>query len=294
MGANSSPDPASLLIAAGVPAFKCPPGTKMHILNLGTLQADESWILRGANASCLSEMNPVNKRRDLVVLSALIEYPGVGLILFETGCAEDLEVKWPAPLTDVFPRTEYTDDNKLPAAIKAAGYNISDISAVIIGHLHLDHAGGLEHFLDTGIPVYVHEEEFKHACWAVATGADLGVYLGDYLNLDKLNWKTFTDPHFEIFQGITLHHAPGHTPGLCMMQVNLEKDGVFLWTTDQFHVRENYEAGHPHGGLARDHTAWYRSLEMARRLVRIFGARLVFGHDKGVVEALVEEKKFYE
>jgi hypothetical protein len=37
-------------------------------------------------------MNPVNKRRDLVVLSALIEYPGVGLILFETGCAEDLEV----------------------------------------------------------------------------------------------------------------------------------------------------------------------------------------------------------
>lgn len=49
-------------------------------------------IFRGGNASSLSNLNPVNKRRDLVLLSALIEYPGVGLILYETGCAEDLEV----------------------------------------------------------------------------------------------------------------------------------------------------------------------------------------------------------
>lgn len=26
-----------------------------------------------------------------MVLSALIDYPGVGLILFETGCAEDID-----------------------------------------------------------------------------------------------------------------------------------------------------------------------------------------------------------
>lgn len=34
---------ANLLATAGVPAFKCPPGTKMHLLDLGTLQADEGW-----------------------------------------------------------------------------------------------------------------------------------------------------------------------------------------------------------------------------------------------------------
>lgn len=49
-------------------------------------------IFRGGNTSTLSDLNPVNKRRDLVVLSALIEHPHAGLILFETGCAEDLEV----------------------------------------------------------------------------------------------------------------------------------------------------------------------------------------------------------
>lgn len=49
-------------------------------------------IFRGGNTSSLSNLNPVSKRRDLVLLSALIEYPGVGLILYETGCAEDLDV----------------------------------------------------------------------------------------------------------------------------------------------------------------------------------------------------------
>jgi hypothetical protein len=36
----------SLLVNAAVPAFKCPAGTKMHVLNLGTLQADESWFVQ--------------------------------------------------------------------------------------------------------------------------------------------------------------------------------------------------------------------------------------------------------
>ncbi|QKX60004.1 uncharacterized protein TRUGW13939_07146 [Talaromyces rugulosus] len=291
---SSSTDVSSLLVQAAVPGFKCPTGTKMHILDLGTLEADESWILRGSNSSSLSNKNPVNKRRELMILSALIELPGVGLILYETGCAEDLDVKWGAPLTDIFPRIMYSEEKKLPAAIKSTGHDIKDVKAVIIGHLHLDHAGGLEHFVDTDVPIYVHEEEFKHACWAVATGADLGVYLGHYMLLDRLKWNTFTEEHLDLFQGITLHHSPGHTPGLCIMQVNLEKDGTFIWTTDQFHVAENYELGHPHGGLARDHTAWFRSLNMIRRLQRLFNARLVFGHDKDVATKYLNEKKFFE
>lgn len=32
---------ASLLADTAVPALKCPPGTRMHLLNLGILQADE-------------------------------------------------------------------------------------------------------------------------------------------------------------------------------------------------------------------------------------------------------------
>jgi len=83
---------AHLLIDASVPAFKCPPGTKMHILNLGILNVDEAWLLRGANGGTYSDQNPTNKRRDLVLLACLIEHPDAGLILYETGCAEDVDV----------------------------------------------------------------------------------------------------------------------------------------------------------------------------------------------------------
>jgi len=34
---------AEVLVQAGIPAFKCPDGTKMHILNLGSLNVDEGW-----------------------------------------------------------------------------------------------------------------------------------------------------------------------------------------------------------------------------------------------------------
>ncbi|CAI7576376.1 unnamed protein product [Penicillium manginii] len=283
---------SNLLASAAVPAFKCPKGTKMHILDLDSYDAVR--ILRGANTSKLSDLNPTNKRRELVLLSALIEHPDVGLILYDAGCAEDLEVAWPAPLTDVFPRTQYSEAQRLPNAIKATGNDIKDVKAVIISHLHLDHAGGLEHFVDTDVPIYVHEEEFKHACWAIATQADHGVYQGHYMHLEKLKWETFTESELELFQGITLLHAPGHAPGLCMMQVNLDNDGTFIWTTDQFHVSDNYELGHPHGGLARDHNAWYRSLNMTRRLQRLYKARLIYGHDKPTTLKLLGEKKFFE
>lgn len=45
----------------------------------------------GANGGSSSNPNPTNKRRKLMLIAGLIEYPGVGLILFETGCAEDVD-----------------------------------------------------------------------------------------------------------------------------------------------------------------------------------------------------------
>lgn len=197
-------------------------------------------------------------------------------------------------MTDIFPRTEYEDHNKLPNAIKAKGYDIKDVKAVLFGHLHLDHAGGLEHFIGTDVPIIVHEEEFKHACWATATGADHEVYLSHYLDIEGLNWKTFNTDHFDLCQGISLHFAPGHTPGLCIMQINLEKDGTFIWTTDMYHLADNYELGQPQGWLARDHFAWFRSSEMIKRMQKQFKATLIFGHDKDVAMRLMEAKPFYQ
>ncbi|KAL9088571.1 MAG: hypothetical protein Q9165_006091 [Trypethelium subeluteriae] len=82
-----------------------------------------------------------------------------------------------------------------------------------------------------------------------------------YLTFD-LNWQTFHGDFLEIAPGLNLRHAPGHTPGLCILQVNLSESGTWIFTSDMYHVHENYEDNHPQGWLARDHDDWVRSNQM--------------------------------
>lgn len=69
----------------------CPEGTKMWVLEVGWLEADEGFVVRGGNTSLKStEDKPfVNKRRALPMYCILIEHPIEGLILWETGCGKD-------------------------------------------------------------------------------------------------------------------------------------------------------------------------------------------------------------
>ncbi|KAK5224214.1 hypothetical protein LTR16_012779, partial [Cryomyces antarcticus] len=45
----------------------CPPGTKMYLLEVGWLECDEGFVIRGGNTSLKSTegRNFVNKRREL-------------------------------------------------------------------------------------------------------------------------------------------------------------------------------------------------------------------------------------
>lgn len=134
---------------------------------------------------------------------------------------------------------KYEARHELDAAIEATGHKLEDVKKIIIGHLHLDHAGGLDMFLDRDdVEIWVHDLELRSAFWSVATKADVGVYLKHYLKLG-LNWKTFDERTMDFCQGITLHHLPGHTDGLIGMQVNLPDSGTFLFISDHCHVIEN-------------------------------------------------------
>lgn len=141
---------------------------------MGNLEADAAFFLRGAGTSSKSNPDPAHLRRELIICSALIEHPTEGLILFETGAGKDYPDVWGAPANDIFARVNYREDQELDAQIAKTGHSIKDVKAVIMGHLHLDHAGGLEYFKDSAVPIYVHEKELKHAFYALATKTDPG------------------------------------------------------------------------------------------------------------------------
>ena len=252
---------------------------------MGDLEVDHGWFIRAANASSLSNPNPTNQRRRLVMLAYLIEHPTEGLILYETGAGEDYPEIVGPPVQDVFSRVDYDKSMNLDAQIALTGHKIEDVKMVIIGHLHLDHSGGLEHFKGKNVPVYVHELELKYAFYSVATKTDVGVYLPHYLTFD-INWVPVHGSYYEIAPGLNLHHSPGHTPGLMIMQVNLKNSGTWIFTSDQYHVRENFEDDVPQGWLARDHAAWVRSHQMIKGLKRRTNGKVVLGHCWDTVKAL--------
>jgi len=101
---------------------------------------------------------------------------------------------WGPQLGDLFARENYTEEMELDAQIRLTGNDIRDVKAVIIGHLHLDHAGGLEHFRGTDVPIYTHELELKHAFYSVASKTDLG--------RREDPWRT-RQGHLEADQAIT-------------------------------------------------------------------------------------------
>ena len=130
----------------------------------------------------------------------LIEHPHEGLILWETGSGKDYPTVWGPQLSDVFTRVRYEAKHELDAQIEATGHKVEDVKKIIIGHLHLDHAGGLDLFLDRkDVEIWVHDLELRSAFWSVATGADVGVYLQHYLKLG-LNWKTFDERSFDFWR----------------------------------------------------------------------------------------------
>ncbi len=266
---------------------------KLYILDFGTLSAELGWFFEAGNVATLSQKSPTHEWRTLKMIGVLIHHPKDGLILYEVGPAPNWKEIWPKMVQEVFPIIEYSDSNRLDVILSRIGYSIKDISAIIIGHAHLDHAGGLEYFRNTNIPIYIHEEELKYMFYAVATKEDYGAYLPHYVD-PSFNWKAIHEPEIELFDNIILYHVPGHTPGTMAMRVDLKKDGTFLFTTDLAFFKENFEEERPQGWLLRDMKAWRKSIKKMKAIAKKYNAKVIPGHDAEVFKALKHPPEYYE
>lgn len=259
----------------------------IHVVDQGRMTLDYNHMVDGAILNTSSEPNPDLVRKTLPVFGLLVDHPAA-TILVDTGVhPEAKEGHWPAWLFD---SSEHLDahERTLPRELDALGYDLGDVDAVFLTHLHLDHAGGLYNFVGTDVPIYVHADELAFA-WSHASrrDGDPGYVRGDFDH--DLNWTPLHRDVETHFQDVTFRKFPGHTPGFTSVQVDLDDHGTVILAGDLAYLDENYRDERPLGAkFMHDRVTWFESLRTMKGLERRHEAEIVYGHDLEQFEAIGE------
>lgn len=147
------------------------------------------------------------------------------------------------PFYDYFAQIESTANRELPTAISETGNSINEVKAVILGHLHLDHAGGFEYFVNTDVEIYVHELERKHALTQLPQGAIM--WYTCRITRASTSTGCFQHKVLEDLSGVAEAPCLGHAPVLRIMKLNLPDSETWIFTSDQHHIKGNYRQSHP-------------------------------------------------
>ena len=201
------------------------------------MPAKRLWPLAGATITLDSGLVTMGTHGPLSVPipTFLIEHPR-GLVLFDTGLVPEA---WDDPravygdLVDVF-SLDCPPENTLEKQIQKAGFELSDITHVVISHSHFDHTGGMYLFPDAEF--FMSEVDLRYAFWPDPPFR--GFYRG--ADLDKtrdFKWNPLRED-LDLFGdgSIVLLQTPGHTPGEISMMVELPSK-KFLITGDAVHLR---------------------------------------------------------
>jgi glyoxylase-like metal-dependent hydrolase (beta-lactamase superfamily II) len=145
-----------------------------------------------------------------------------GLVMIDTGVS---------PLRPIEPWAEHTP---LEEALAASGVEPADVGMVLHTHLHADHAGGAVVGDEPRFPKavhLVHPADWSH----FASGGSSYNARGPMERLLELDMLDLGAEDREVWPGLRVVHAPGHTPGHRAVVLD-EGDDTVLFTGDLLHV----------------------------------------------------------
>ena len=277
-------------------AAESPQGMKLYNFSSGWLNIDKSALQAGAAPGKI----------DIPVSFFLIHHPK-GNVLFDTG-NNDRVISDPTywgPLEAMLenPANHSRDPGvAIDAQLEKAGYKPSDINYVVLGHMHLDHAGNVGKFPNATI-VYQRDEIVNAfwpkpgygCCYITDDFSMLRAKVGS--NLPNARKVLELDGDLDLFGdgSIIVHRNVGHTPGSEMMLVHLPKTGAVVLTSDTCYLPENLAKDLlPSIGLAYDPAGILRGYQWIKHLRDSEGAQVMMAHDAEGFKQRKQAPEYYE
>lgn len=226
------PMPAPLPASIPVPEARPPAEMDLVAVPSGVNHRTAAYAYTGGS---------IFDKRDFYIGAALIKHPQ-GDLLVDSGFGRDI-AKQIATMPRFFQKiTKYDVWKSAADQLKAAGYDFSRLSGILLTHAHWDHMSGIPDF--PGLPVWVSPRDRA----AFYSHEMFGNFRG-YFQETPFNWRDLT---FEggPYLGFPRHHdvygdgsivcvpAPGHTPGSIIVFVTLPNQVRYALVGDLVWQRE--------------------------------------------------------
>jgi glyoxylase-like metal-dependent hydrolase (beta-lactamase superfamily II) len=281
---------ACLWLVAGASADS-PQGMRLYVFSSGWLTLDKSGLQTGATGKIT-----------VPVAFFLIKHPK-GNVLFDTGNNDKIitdPTYWGPFIASLDPGR--APDVAIDAQLDKIGVKPSDINYVILGHMHLDHAGNVGKF--PAATIVYQRDEIINAFWpkpgygCCYISADFAGLRNDVGQAGVSRQKVIElNGDLDLFGdgSIYIHRAVSHTPGSQMVVVRLPKSGPVVLTSDVCYLMENLQKDLlPSVSLAYDPAGMLDAYAWIKHLMSAEGADVIFAHDAETFKKHKQPPEYYE
>jgi glyoxylase-like metal-dependent hydrolase (beta-lactamase superfamily II) len=282
----------ALAVFAAASWAQSPEGMKLYVFSSGWLTVDKSLLQTGAGPGKIK----------IPVGFFLIHHPK-GNVLFDTGNNDRIITDpsyWGPFIKALDPGR--TPDVSTVLQLEKAGYKTTDINYVIVGHMHLDHAGNMLKFPNATL-VY-QRDEIVNALWP-KPGYAAPYIPGDILPMRSGIGENMPSTHkvielngdLDLFGdgSVYVKRQVAHTPGSQMLVVRLPKTGTVILTSDDCYSMENLTKNLlPTVSLAYDPAGMIAGYEWIKQRMDAEHADVIFAHDPEVYKAHKHAPEYYE
>ena len=270
---------------------------RVHPITTGTVMYPvDAFYARGGRLAGLHSLGFRSKRMEIPIPAFILEHPGAGVVLIDTGFHRSVAVepkKNMGPVLGRLFKSTMRPEEAIPDQLRERGIEPHEVKVVVMTHLHVDHASGVAQFPDATF--IVTEREWRSD--TEEKGLTAGYVRRQFDH--AFDWRTvdFDGPDVSSFASfgrsldlfgdgsVRLVNTPGHTLGHVSLVLKLRSREMLVAADSIYTMRTLRESVMPYG--AHDEHQFRRSLREVQRYVeQTPSAVVVPGHDLEAFRAL--------